>query len=158
MATQYIKVRGKAFWAQVFEQNRDMEGWDGTAKEWNGQYLINVALEGDSLMDLTASGSQAVDHMKEVVGEDGTVYKVVRFKRRHEHRNRKGELMEWASGAPKVVKDDGSPWVLEDDGLIGNTSDVECTVAVYDAGKNKGTRLQEVRILNHVPAPEKVSA
>lgn len=158
MATKVIKVKGKAFWAKVFEENRDMEGWDGTAKEWNGQYLINVALDSDSVMELTAAGSQAVDYPKELTDDNGNSYTCYKFKRRHEHRNRKGELMEWASGAPKVLKEDGSPWDIENDGTIGNLSTVELTVAVYDAGRNKGTRLESVRVLDYVAPPVKAVA
>ena len=151
----YLTIKGKAYWARVFEENRDMEGYDGLAKATNGQYTINMVLDSDTVHRLSEANSQSVDYPKTVTDEDGNSIVAYRFKRVHEKRNSAGEMLEWASGSPKVIGPDGSPWSIEDNGLIGNGSEVELTVVVYKAGHNYGTRLEKVKVLNHIPAPSR---
>lgn len=146
--SKYLKLKGTAKWAKVFEDNRDTTGWNDTLVDVGGQYVIDVALDEDSLMDLSASGSQTVDYPK--VDDDGETY--FRFKRIHEKKNAAGEVLDWASGAPEVIKADGSEWDFEDDGPIHNGSEVEITVCVYDAGK-VGTRLEKVKVIEPAPVP-----
>lgn len=153
--SKFVTIKGKAYWARVFEENRDMEGFEGLAADTNGQYTINVVLETEDVRKLAEANSQAVDYPKTVTDEDGNGIVAYRFKRVQEKRNRAGELLEWASGAPKVIGPDGSPWSIEDNGLIGNGSEVELTVVVYKAGRNYGTRLEKVKVLNHIPAPSR---
>lgn len=157
MATRYVNVTGKAYWAKVFEENRDLTGWDDSLVETGGQYVVMVEADADSIHELTMARSQTVDNMKDVPVEKGstTTVKCVKLRRDHEKYSRKGDLLEWASGAPKIVKDDGkTPWSIEDDGLLGNGTEIVARVAVYDAGKNVGTRLEAIRVVNHVPAPD----
>ena len=158
MATQIITVRGRCYWARVFEQNRDLEGWEGTAKEFGGMYTINVELDDDGVKTLMGANSQSVDYPKTLTDENGKDITVYRFKRKHEAKARDGRILEWASGAPKVTNLVGDSWDLDHDGLIGNGSEVEVTLAVYQAGRNYGTRLEKVKVIDHVEAPEKVAA
>jgi hypothetical protein len=58
----------------------------------------------------------------------------------------KGEMVEF--DPPKVVDADGND--IPDDVLIGNGSEAVVNVAVYDAGRYKGHRLQAVKITNLV--------
>ncbi len=52
-------------------------------------------------------------------------------------------------GPPLVVDKDGK--ALDDDVRIGNGTKAEITVAIFDTGMGKGTRLESVRILELVP-------
>jgi hypothetical protein len=59
---------------------------------------------------------------------------------------------DWDSGAPEVVKADGSAWDIDNDGLIGNGSTVEVELSVYDTSRPSivGTRLDKVTVLDRV--------
>ena len=158
MATKFITLTGPCRWAQVFEDNRDMSGPkmpDGTPYNpdirdvMEGQYSIFVGLNDSQFEALKDSGSQAPDYEKE---EDGVHW--VRFKRPHKRFTRAGELMDWACGAPKVTSA-GGQWDFETDGAIGNDSTVEVTVAVYEAGRLVGTRLESILVVTHVPVEDK---
>ena len=54
-----------------------------------------------------------------------------------------------------VTHADGTPWDLDVDGLIGNGSTVEILATVYDIPKygKVGTRLDVVKVLDHVSSP-----
>lgn len=151
----YLTVRGTAYWAKVFPENKDATGFDDELKESGGQYTIMVDLDSDSLMELTKASSQVPDYPRVIKDEDGNDITAYRFKRLHEKRDRSGKLLEWASGNPAVVDAAGKIWDLEELGLIGNGSEVELRVCVYKAGRVVGTRLEEVKVVNHVPAPER---
>lgn len=136
MGTRNIKLQGKATWAKVFEDNRDMKGFEGAYEDHDGGYTINVELEAEEFEKLKDAGSMKKGSM----GEDGII---VKFLRKHKDR------FDWASGAPKVVKKDGSSWDFESDGAINNGSIVEVEVSVYDTSRSsiKGTRLEKVKVL-----------
>ena len=151
----YVTVKGKAYWAKVFPENKDATGWDNELTATGGQYVINLDLDTDSVLELTKLGSQTVDYPKEMQDEEGKDITTYKFKRLHEKYDKRGNLLEWASGAPKVKKADGTPWDIEEDSWIGNGSTVELRVCVYKAGKVVGTRLEEVKVIDHVPAPVK---
>lgn len=152
-----IKIRGEASWAKVFENIRDMYEWNDDTGAFDkpsstdGVYTINVALDMEEFKKLRRSGSLAAKHSKE--NEVGL--EVVRFKRPHKKIGKGGKVLDFASGAPKVVNDLGEPWNFEEDGMIGNGSDVEVTVVVYETAYSPGTRLEEVKVLNHVPMEPK---
>jgi hypothetical protein len=137
MATRKIKLTGKAEWAKVFPENRDMIGFEGQNAECDGKYCIDVYLDPAEAQTLKAAGSIK----KGKVDEDG--FKV-KFDRKHIDR------FEWAGGPP-VVTMNGEPRTY-DDGPIGNGSLVEVTVSVYDTSRPsiKGTRLEAVNVLELV--------
>ena len=145
MATTTHKIIGKSMYARCFEQNRDMEGYEGGAKATDGQYQIGVILDKAGRAALKASGSAAQIKFD----DDGNV-KPVTFRRDHKHR-----LFEWAGGAPKVTKADGTEWDFETDGFINNGSEVEVTYTVYTTGKANGTRLESVKVLVEAERQEK---
>lgn len=128
-------VKGIAQWAKVFEQNRDMGDFH---KDYNGQTSIDVILEPDQLAILAASGSR---HSPKPT-EDGIK---VKFRRKWEH-----PTIPALGGAPKVVNAEDQEWSLDEFGLIGNNSEVEVFFTVYDTKMGKGTRLEGIRVLNHV--------
>ena len=59
---------------------------------------------------------------------------------------------DWECGPPIVVKNDDAPWSYDEDGPIGNGSTVQVHLSVYDIPKyqNVGTRLEKVKVLEHV--------
>jgi len=136
MGTRKWTLTGTATWAKVFEDNRDMKGFEGAYEDHEGGYTINVELEAEEFQKLKESGSMKKGSM----GEDGMV---VKFLRKHKDR------FEWASDAPDVVKEDGSKWDFETDGQINNGSDVEVELSVYDTSRSsiKGTRLEKVKVI-----------
>lgn len=154
MATKILKITGTAYWARVFEENKDATGYNDELKDTGGQYTVNMVLENDEIQKLVKANSQTTDYPKTITDSEGNEVEAYRFKRQHEKYDRKGNLLEWASGAPEVVGSDGTPWDIEEDGGIGNGSTLELTVAVYKAGPVYGTRLEKVKVVDFVPVPE----
>ena len=147
MATNRIKLQGKAKWARVFENNRDMEGFEGNYRPYNGAYTIQLEMDKENFDKLEATGAaKASKARRKEVDRLGSVE--IKFERKHNDR------FEWASGAPKVMKADGSEWSFADDGLIGNDSDVEVEISVYTTTKATGSRLESVTVINPVEYDE----
>ncbi len=140
MATTNHTVVGKAFWAKVFEHNRDLRGYNDAAVPYEGFYKIDVQLDKEQRKVLTASGSS----LKGKWDDDGNF--IVTFKRKHKDR------FEWASGAPKVTQADGSPWTEK---MIPNESTVSIDFSVYTTSKATGTRLESVTVLEKADMPER---
>lgn len=159
MATKTYTFTGKASWAKLSEANRDMYEWNAETMKFdkesstNGRYSIQLEMNSSDYRELKKTGSMSAKHSK--VSDDG--FDVVRFNRPHEKYNFKGELMAFASGAPKVTDATGKSWDWEKDGLIGNGSEVEVTVSIYDTKYQPGTRLESVKVIDLVPY-ESVSA
>jgi hypothetical protein len=106
MATSKHTFTGTAYWAKVFESNRDMKGFEDAYAAWDGMYTIDVMLDKDNKALLKASGSAK----KGKFDDDGNF--IVKFTRKHKDR------FEWASGAPDVIKADGTPWDFSTDGFL----------------------------------------
>ncbi len=138
-----VKLKGKAFWARVYEGNHDEYG----GKEF---YKITVALDDESWVKFNKSGSKLKP--KEVSSDDDTLG--ITFRRDVHGKsgvNVKGKKWEISGGPPQVVDADGD----EFDELIGNGSVVEVAVDFYKIKKGamKGTtghRLEGVKVLEHV--------
>ena len=152
MATTEYTFKGKCNWAKVFEDNRDMMEWDDTTSSFSapsscgGMYSLELEMDPDDYKVLKKSGSLAAKFSKyDDEGND-----LVRFKRKHEAMGKAG-LMDWASGPPKIMKEDGSKWDMETDGEIGNGSEVKIKVVVYTTSYSPGTRLESIKVLKHVP-------
>ena len=144
MTTTTHKIIGKSHFARLWEENRDMEGYDGKAVDTDGQYQIGVHLDPVNRKLLKASGSA----LQIKFDDDGNA-KPVTFRRDHKHR-----LYEWAGGAPKVTKPDGTTWVFAEDGFLNNGSEVEVTFTVYTTSKANGTRLESVKVLKEAERQE----
>lgn len=144
MATRNITVTGIANWAKVFEENRDMDGFEGTFRDHDGATTINVILDAENYETLKDSKSM----LKGKVVEDGID---VKFKRKWTER------FEWTGGAPKVFKPDGSSWDFKSDGVIPNGSLVEVSLSVYDTSRERivGTRLESVKVLKAAEMPDR---
>ena len=160
MSTKILTLKGTCQWAKVFPETRDMMEFDeetgGFTKpsSTGGRYSLELVMTPEDYRELKMSGSIAAKHSKmNEAGDD-----VVRFKREHVRKGKDGVVLEFASGAPKVT--DGvtdEVWSLDEQGLIGNGSEVEITVAVYTTKFSPGTRLETVKVLNHVPVPDRDS-
>jgi len=148
MATKILTFEGTVSWAKVFPENRDMYQWnDQTMKfdkpsETDGRYSVNLEMSPDDYRELKKTGSVAAKNSK--ISENG--FDEVKFSRPHERKDRNGDVMEWASGPPKVTMD-GKEYRLED-GVIGNGSKCKVTVSVYDTKYSPGTRLESIEILD----------
>ena len=141
MATRKVKLTGIAEWARVFESNRDMDGFDGVYRDHDGACTIDLIMDDDNLAALKASRSMK----KGTPDAEGRGTKV-KFIRKF------NTGKDWDSGAPIVQKSDGSTWDINSDGTIGNGSTVEVELSVYDTSRPNivGTRLDKVKVINHV--------
>lgn len=141
MATRLVKLRGLAYWPKVFENNRDLTGYDNALADVGGQTTIDMDLD-DKHMDLLKRSKSMSQGRQSPDNPDLTR---VKFKRKWQE--------QYGGGEPKIVRADDTPWDIETDGLIGNGSEVEVTLAVYDTSRRNivGTRLDKVKVLKHVP-------
>ena len=115
-----VTLTGPIMWAKVFEENRDLEGWEGTAKETDGKYTVNVILDEEQASILTDSGSMK----KGSVTEEGLS---VKFDRPHKAK------LDWQQGkidGPPKITVEGKPWTYED-GIIPNGSIGDVVLDVY---------------------------
>jgi len=138
MATRAITLEGKAMWAKVFEGNRDMEGFEGGYREFEGCYTVDIILDEENRKKLKDAGS-----IKQGKIDAEGVFSV-KLVRKHKDR------FEWASGAPVVTKPDDTVWDLTSDGVIGNGSDIVAKVSVYDTSYKPGTRLDSIHVTNPI--------
>jgi hypothetical protein len=134
-------VTGIAQWAKVFEENRDLDGFEGQWRDTNGRCTIDVIMDQTNFTKLTDLGMMA--NGKDDPEGRG---KVVKFTRKFEAPH------EWMGGAPAVYKSDGTMWSFDDDGVIGNGSEVLVEVDIYKNGNysNYTTRLERVKVIKLV--------
>lgn len=139
MGTRKVKLTGYAYWAKVFEENRDLTGYEDALKDIGGQCTIDVALDAEQMDKLKRSKSM----LKGRPSDEHEGHTVVRFRRKWQE--------EYGGGAPKVVKADGTNWDYDEDGFIGNGSLVEVLLNVYDTSRKNivGTRLEKVKVVEH---------
>jgi hypothetical protein len=154
MGTKTIVIEGTLMWAKVFEQNRDMKGFEDAFVPFEGAYTLDVVLDKENFEKLAELGAAKASKIKQKeVEKFGEV--TLKFTRKHKDR------FEWSSGAPRVFKEDGSEWDLEVDGVIPNNSKGRVTVDVYTTSKATGTRLVAVSVTERAaldepkPEPEK---
>jgi len=144
MATRKVVLTGIAEWAKVFEDNRDLKGFEGAYEEFDGACTIDMILDKENMDRLSASRS-----MKKGSADAEGRGTRVRFVRKF------NTGRDWDSGSPVVLKSDGTKWDMDVDGLIGNGSTVTVTLSVYDTSRKSivGTRLDRVKVLEHVKPP-----
>ena len=144
MATRKVILTGIAEWAKVFEDNRDLKGFEGAYEEFDGACTIDMILDKENMDRLIASKS-----MKKGSPDAEGRGTRVRFVRKF------NTGRDWDSGSPVVLKSDGTKWDMDVDGLIGNGSTVTVTLSVYDTSRKSivGTRLDRVKVLEHVKPP-----
>ena len=139
MGTRKVKLTGYAYWAKVFEDNRDKTGFENALVEIGGQTTIDMDLDNESMEKLKKSKSMK----RGSPSNDNDGMTRVRFTRKWTE--------EYGGGEPTVVKADGTKWDYDEDGPIGNGSTVEVVLSVYDTSRKAivGTRLDKVKVLEH---------
>lgn len=148
--------KGTCKWARVFLDDRDTTAFNEETGEYDlphpagGRYSINLKMDDKDYRILKGTGSIAAKNSK-LDMEDGA--DVVKLGRDHEKKDFNGNLMDWVSGPPIVVKADGSPWVFENDGHIWNGSEVEVTLDLYKTKFAPRTTLMKVKVLNLADEP-----
>tara|TARA_R100001460_G_scaffold44205_10_gene80887 strand:+ start:1646 stop:2182 length:537 start_codon:yes stop_codon:yes gene_type:complete len=136
-----ITVTGIAQWAKVFEENRDLDGYQGQWRDTDGRCTIEMILDEDNTARIKAAGCMSSG--KDDPEGRGRAFK---FTRKFDTPN------DWDGGAPSVYKPDGTVWDFEADGPIGNGSEALVELDIY---KNKQystvtTRLERIKVMNHV--------
>lgn len=135
MASNTYYITGKASWAKLFAHNKDKnEDFHGPG----GAYTVDLIVDKEELDGFVATGARTTPRPV----EGGTS---IKFKRKHVH-----PTIEVFGGPPQVVDAEKNAW---DGTLIGNDSDIEVAYTVYDTKMGTGTRMEGVRIINHVELP-----
>ena len=151
-----ITTTGPIEWAKIFEDTRDMVGYEGAYEECNGAYTLNQILDKEEFDKLKSAGSQKKPNQKRLM--DGEL--VVKFERKHLVVTKDGREIPQAGGAPKVTDSDGQVWDTDINGGIGNGSMAAVTnlITTFQGSDGKTysrTSLVSVKILEHVPIPER---
>ena len=141
MGTRKVKLRGYGYWAKVFEDNRDKTGYENALEDIGGQTSIDMDLDEDMMEKLQRSKSMK----KGRPSPDNEGMTRVKFTRKWTEN--------YGGGEPKVLTEDGDNWDYDEDGPIGNGSEVEVVLSVYDTSRKNivGTRLEKVKVVKHVP-------
>jgi hypothetical protein len=141
MGTRKVVLTGYGYWMRVFEQNRDLLGYEGSLKELGGQAVMNMDLDDENYGKLI--GAKFMDNMN-APSQDNPGHHRVKFTRKWTD--------QFGGGAPEVLKADNNPWDFDTDGLIGNGSKIAVIVQVYDTKNKKifGHRLEKIKVLEHV--------
>lgn len=133
-----VELFGEFQFAKVFEDNRDMKGFQGAYESCNGACTVEFIMDKENAKALEAAGSQK--KTKEL--EDG---------RKQVKLVRKWDAPYTYGGAPQVARADGTAWDQETDGLIGNGSRGVAYVTVYETKTGlKGTRLDGIQVIDLV--------
>jgi hypothetical protein len=151
--TKYTEVTtvGPIEWARIFEDNRDMQGYEGMYAECDGAYTLTQVLDKAQFEKLKKAGSQKKPIGKRLM--DGVI--AIKFERKHLVKTPDGNAIEKAGGAPKVVNASGVAWDTNVDGLIGNGSIAEVTNLLTSFKGKDGTNicrttLTKVKIIEHL--------
>ena len=151
-----VKTVGPIEWAKVFENTRDMQGYEGAYEECQGAYTVNQILDKEQFDKLKSAGSMKKPNQKRLL--EGEL--MVKFERKHLVTTKDGRVIEQAGGAPKVTDADGQPWDVDINGDIGNGSIAEVANLITSFQGSDGktysrTSLISVKILEHKPIPER---
>jgi hypothetical protein len=152
MAFKEVTTKGPIEWAKVFENNREMDGFEGAYQACEGAYTVVQVLSKDEFEKLKRAGTQKKPIQKRLM--EGDI--AVKFERKHLVQTSEGKVIPQAGGAPKVVGPDGKLWDTERDGLIGNGTIAEVTNLINTFKNREGkltsrTSLTKVKIVELVP-------
>lgn len=139
MASERIELFGEFMYPKVFEFNRDKQGPNGAWADKGGACTIDLLMDEGNYQKYKESGARLKVHE-----EDGS-YRV-KFRRMFTH-----DKIPELGGAPRVANIEGKPWEPDEDGLIGNGSKGFVQISVYDTATGKGTRLEGIQVVEHVP-------
>lgn len=152
MAYKEVTTVGTIEWAKVFEDNRDMRGFDGEYEKTEGAYVVDQVLDKDEYEKLVNAGSQKKPKQKRLM--DGEI--VIKMMRPHRVVTRDGRELPQAGGAPEVTDAEGNP-INE---RIGNGSKAEITNLISTFKGQDGkvyarTTMTKIKITDLVPYEEK---
>ena len=152
-----VDFTGTASYAKLQESSRDMgsnlmAGSDQRIKleECEGMYVMNVFIDAATKKKMIADGVPNKGMTGQLFKEDddGNLF----YKCTRKHINPKFEGASRLMGPPKVIKDDGEGanvgWDWEEDGLIGNDSEVKVRLSVWDG---KIVTMEIVKVLELIP-------
>ena len=141
MATRKVKLTGLISWAKVFAENRDLTGFEDALVDIGGQTSVDVEMDSENMAKL----SKARSMKKGSPSQDNEGLTRVKFTRKWTEN--------YGGGAPIVTKEDGQPWDYDMDGPIGNGSEGEVILSVYDTSRKGivGTRLEKIKVTKHKP-------
>lgn len=151
-AYKEITTVGTIEWPRLFEFDRDKTGYNGQYEECEGAYTLNQVLSKEEFDKLKKAGSMKKPKQDRLMG--GEI--VIKFERKHLVKNKAGDIIAPAGGAPKVVGPNGKAWDVERDGLIGNGTLAEVTNLVTpftapDGSIGHRTSLTKIKIIELVP-------
>lgn len=152
-AYKEVVTTGPIEWAKIFENNREMTGYEGVYEACEGAYTVVQVLDKPEFEKLKKAGSQKKPNQKRLM-DDGQL--AIKFERKHLVKKGDGTAIPQAGGAPKVVNKDGKLWDVEVDGLIGNGTVAEITNLITTFAGQDGkpisrTSLVKVKILDLIP-------
>lgn len=141
MGTRKVVVTGTGYWMRVFEQNRDLTGYEDALKDIGGQCVMDIDLDSEEMAKLKKA--KFMSDGKASTDNPGKTR--VRLKRKWTEN--------YGGGAPEVIKADNTKWNYEEDGPIGNGSKVAAIIHVYDTARKGifGARLEKIKVLEHIP-------
>lgn len=154
MATyKEVTTVGTIEWARVFEDNREMDGYDGDYKKYDGAYTVDQVLSKEEYQKLVDAGSQKKPKGKRLM-DTGEI--VIKMMRPHQVILPDGREIDKAGGQPEVVDADGNP-VTE---RIGNGTKAAITNLISAKKGQDGkiyarTSMTKIVILELVPYEEK---
>lgn len=155
MAATNIKLKGKAQWARLREEDRDVggpntpENIQAKLDKAGGMYLMNLYFdEGVTRKDLIKAGVPHKGMIGQLIKEDdeGNLF----YKCKREHRRIAKNGKEYIFRGPTVTGPDGNEWDWDEDGLIGNGSEVEVTLKKMEYGDVTLVSMDSVQVLDHV--------
>lgn len=152
MAYKEVTTKGPIEWAKIFEDNREMSGYEGAYEECEGAYTLVQVLSKEEFEKLKKAGTMKKPIQKRLM--DGEI--ALKFERKHLVKTKDGKEVSQAGGAPKVVGPNGKTWDLDEDGLIGNGTVAEVTNLISTFKGQDGkmvarTSLTKVKIIEHIP-------
>ncbi len=147
MTTRKHTLKGKSLWAKVFDSNKELKDYLGDHYDFGGLFKIDVLLDKENKAIYKSSGTAG----KGKFDDDGNF--IATFRRKETVRKGStNEVLEWASGPPKVLNKDGTDF---EGTMIPNGSDVEIEFTVYTTSKTPGTRLEKVTVLQLADMPNR---
>jgi hypothetical protein len=152
MAFKEVTTKGPIEWAKVFEENREMSGYEGAYEECEGAYTLVQVLSKEEFEKLKKAGTMKKPIQKRLM--DGEI--AIKFERKHLVKTKDGKEIPQAGGAPKVIGPNGKRWNLEEDGLLGNGTIAEVTNLINTFKGQDGktvarTTITKVKVIEHVP-------
>jgi hypothetical protein len=150
MAFKSVTTTGPIEWARIFEDNRDLKGYQDAYVECDGAYTLSQILSKEEFQKLQQAGTQKKPVQKRLM--DGEL--VIKYERKHKVVTKDGTVVLKAGGPPKVLDAEGKAWTA-DHGDIGNGSVAEVTNLIstfkgLDGKMYSRTSLVEVKIINHI--------